>query len=266
MHLTEPHDGLPWPCRHPWRGPRTPAVTVVWVTTEAGPRTASPWWRRVLRSAWFPLAASLVITGLVLSFVAKPYWVPSASMQATLQAGDRILVNRLAFAGADPGTGDVIVFDAGADWVPATSSPENPLKAALRWVGEVSGFGPSSPHTLVKRVIGTPGQTVQCCTDTGAVTVEGDALSEPYVANDFPFTAGSLDCATVPRSPRCFDPITVPAGSYLMLGDNRTNSADSAAACRTPDASDECWRWASRDAIVGKAVLIFWPIGRWAGL
>ena len=220
----------------------------------------------MLRSAWFPLAASLVITGLVLSFVAKPYWVPSGSMEPTLQIGDRILVNRLAFVGADPGTGDVIVFDAGAEWVSPTSTPENPLKAALRWVGEVSGFGPSSPHTLVKRVIGTPGQTVECCTDAGAVTVDGEELSEPYVANDFAFTAGSLDCATVPRSTRCFDAVTVPAGSYLMLGDNRTNSADSAAACRTPGAPEDCWRWAERDAIVGKAVLIFWPIGRWAAL
>ena len=51
---------------------------------------------------------------------------------------------------------------------PDASAEENPLKAALRWVGEVTGFGPSSPHTLVKRVIGAPGQTVECCTDAGA--------------------------------------------------------------------------------------------------
>ena len=51
-----------------------------------------------------------------------------------------------------------------------------------------------------------------------------------------------------------------------MLGDNRAGSADSAVACRMPDAPETCWRWASRDAIVGKAVVILWPIGHWGGL
>ena len=53
--------------------------------------------------------------------------------------------------------------------MPAPPPRTNPLKAALRWVGEVTGFGPSSPYTLVKRVIGAPGQTVECCSSEGAV-------------------------------------------------------------------------------------------------
>lgn len=217
-------------------------------------------------STWFHLIAAFIVFGMLLTFVAKPYWVPSGSMENTLQPGDRILVNRLAYVGSQPATGDIIVFDADAAWDSATAAPENPIKAVLRWVGEVSGFGPSGPHTLVKRVIGSPGQTVECCTDGGAVVIDGEPLDEPYVHNDFAFEPGSLDCTTTPRSPRCFDAVTVPEGSYLVLGDNRSASSDSAAQCRSATAPEECWRWATDAGVVGKAVAILWPVSRWAGL
>lgn len=236
-----------------------------------------PRWRRIVGSFWFQLAAAFVVTGLVLSFVAKPYWVPSGSMEATLQPGDRVMVNRLAYVGgAAPGTADVIVFDAGQAWDIESSGDSNPIRDALRWVGEVTGFGPSSPHTLIKRVIGLPGQTVECCTDEGQLTVDGEPLDEPYVTNDLPFVTGSLDCTTTPRSLRCFDAVEVPEGAYLMLGDNRGNSSDSAAFCRgdaatgasagSAGSAGECWRWAARSDVVGKAVVLFWPITRWTGL
>ena len=217
-------------------------------------------------SAWFHLVAAFVVFGLILTFIAKPYWVPTSSMENTLKPGDRILVNRLAYVGAAPGYGDVVVFDADSAWEAAPAAPTDPLRAALRWLGEVSGFGPSSAHTLVKRVIGTPGQTVACCDQDGAVEVDGEPLDEPYITNDYPFVAGELDCSSTPRSARCFDEITVPDDSYLVLGDNRANSADSAVFCRQADAAADCWRWATRDGIVGKAAVILWPIGRWSGL
>jgi signal peptidase I len=233
--------------------------------TEARPAPRA-WWRRVLGSTWFHLAAAFIVTGLVLSFVAKPYWVPSGSMETTLQPGDRVMVNRLAYVGASPGTGDVVVFDAGSQWDIQPPAPSDPIRGVLRWLGEVTGFGPSSPHTLIKRVIGTPGQTVECCTDDGRLIVDGEPLDEPYVTNDLTFAAGSFDCATTPRSPRCFEPVEVPADSFLMLGDNRGNSSDSAAFCRGDEPVSDCWRWATRSDVVGKAVVLFWPITRWSGL
>jgi signal peptidase I len=130
----------------------------------------------------------------------------------------------------------------------------------------MTGFGPSGPHTLVKRVIGTPGQSVECCSPEGAVIVDGEPLDEAYVWNDFMFEPGVTDCTSVPTSQRCFDAVTVPKDSYLMLGDNRAGSADSAFLCRTADATEDCWRWATREGIVGKAVAILWPITRWAPL
>jgi signal peptidase I len=231
--------------------------------TAPAPR---PWWRRVTASLWFQVLAAFVVTGLILSFVAKPYWVPSGSMENTLVPGDRILVNRLAFVGATPATGDIIVFDADEAWDSAPAPSTDPVRGVLRWIGEVSGFGPSGARTLVKRVIAAPGQTVVCCDADGAIVVDGEPLVEPYVFNDFSFVPGTLDCDTSPASQRCFAEVVVPEESFLMLGDNRAGSSDSAIGCREPTASSDCWRWASSDAVVGKAVAILWPVSRWAAL
>lgn len=223
--------------------------------------------RRVLGSFWFHLIAATIVFGLLLSFVAKPYLVPSGSMEPALQPGDRILVNRLAYVAAEPASGDIVVFDADERWDGVVTRDENVLRAGARWIGEATGFGPSSPHTLVKRIIGTPGHTVVCCSVDGDVVVDGVTLDEPYVVNDLPFIDGTLDCATVPRSMRCFAEVTVPDDSYLMLGDNRSGSSDSAVHCRgASEADDSCWRWATRSGIVGAAAAIWWPVGRWSGL
>lgn len=230
------------------------------------PAPRRPLWRRVTGSVSFHLAAAFLLTGLVLTFVAKPYLVPSGSMEQTLAPGDRILVNRLAYVGAEPAVGDVVVFDANEAWDTAPSVEENPLRAAVRWVGEVTGFGASSPHTLVKRVIAGPGQTAECCDAEGRLSVDGESLDEPYVSQDYPFVPGENDCSTRPQSMRCFAAVVVPDDSYLVLGDNRSNSSDSSAYCRGGVDAVDCWRWATRPDIVGKAAVILWPIARWGAL
>lgn len=227
---------------------------------------ARPLWRRITGSTWFHFAAAFVVVGLVLNFVAKPYVVPTGSMEQTLQVGDRVLVNRLAYVGGEPQPGDVVVFDTDAAWGGEPAGSDGPIEAVLRWIGEVSGFGPSGPHTLIKRVIGVPGQSVECCTADGAVEVDGIPLDEPYVHDDFDFVPGVLDCTTSPRSMRCFDAVVVPEQSYLMLGDHRSASADSSALCRGEGSRVDCWRWASRDGVVGHAAVILWPIARWSAL
>lgn len=227
------------------------------------------WWRRLFRSAWTQLVIAFVVFGLFLSFVAKPYLVPSGSMLNTLQVGDRVLVNRLAYPGdnpvAGPRTGDVVVFDADETWGSLPTPSSNPLRAAARWVGVVTGFGPTGLHTLVKRVIAGPGQTVSCCSAGGAVLVDGHPISEPYVSVDEPFESGVLDCDSTPRSARCLPQARVPDGAYLVLGDNRADSADSALHCRLAGSTGDCYRWVQRGQLVGRVVAILWPPGRWAG-
>ncbi|GAA2899816.1 signal peptidase I [Microbacterium esteraromaticum] len=226
----------------------------------------TPLWRRVAGSFWFHLFAAFAVTGLLLTFVAKPYVVPSGSMEQTLQVGDRVLVDRLAYGMGDPRRGDVVVFDAGPEWDTGAQPDEPPLTALLRRVGEVTGFGPSGRHTLVKRVIGTPGERVACCSAQGEVMVDGEPIDEPYVYEDLPFDLGVLDCSTTPRSTRCFDEVTVPEDRYLMLGDHRSNSADSAIECRVDGAAQDCWRWAESEGIVGRVGAILWPIPRWSAV
>ena len=234
------------------------------MSTSAPDAAKASLWRRVTGSFWFHLFAAFAVTGLLLTFVAKPYVVPSGSMEQTLQVGDRVLVDRLAYSMADPRRGDVLVFDAGEEWDTGSQPAEPPVTAFLRWVGEVTGFGPSGRHTLVKRVIGTPGQTVACCSAQGDVVVDGEPIDEPYVYEDLAFDQGVLDCTTTPRSRRCFDEVTVPEGRYLMLGDHRSDSADSAIACRVEGAARDCWRWAESDGIVGRVGAILWPVPRWS--
>jgi len=236
------------------------------VTSDAA-TAPRPLWRRITGSFWFHLIAAFIVFGAILSFVAKPYYVPSGSMEQTLQPGDRVLVNRLAYIAGGPVAGDVVVFDADETWGPDGTADDGPVRAALRWFGEVTGFGPSGPHTLIKRVIAGPGQTVSCCDARGRLLVDGAPLDEPYVFEDLPFEAGIADCTTRPASARCLPEVTVPAGSYLVLGDHRSASADGALACRAPAADQEtCWRWMTREQVVGRAAVILWPASRWSGL
>lgn len=207
------------------------------------------------------IVAAFIVLALVQAFLVKAYQVPSESMQQTLDPGDRVLVNRLAYLGAEPETGDVIVFDRPESW---GERPEQPWwRTAVGWVGDLIGFGPSNQHAMVKRVIGTPGDRVGCCDANGAVTVNGQALDEPYVFEDLPFSAGELDCASAPTSARCFDEIVLGDDEYLVMGDHRSNSSDSVVACRGGDAPATCVRVIRLGDVVGEAFAVAWPLNGW---
>ena len=134
------------------------------------------------------------------------------------------------------------------------------MARALRWVGDLTGIGPSNTAYTVKRVIGLPGETVSCCSSDGRVTVDGTPLDEPYVYEDLPFTPGTMDCASTPRSTRCFPDIRVPEGNLLVLGDHRSQSADSVFGCRGARDGPECARFVPEERVVGPVVLRFWPL------
>ncbi|WP_411080636.1 signal peptidase I [Streptomyces sp. cmx-18-6] len=123
--------------------------------------------------------------------VYKPYTVPTASMSPTVNAGDRVLAERMD--GADVRRGDVVVF-----------------------TDSVWGDTP-----MVKRVVGVGGDTVACCDEGGRLTVDGTPVEEPYLSPGL-----AAEGARAPASPQKFS-AEVPEGQIFLLGDERSTSLDS---------------------------------------
>ncbi len=227
--------------------------------------------RRILGRPLTHLIAALLVFGLAQAFVVKLFMVPSSSMAQTLHVGDRVVVERLPytlpFVAHTPENGELIAFATEDRLWSGTTSPEpdsiaDRLRNGAKWVfGDVIGIGPTTGHLLVKRVVGTPGQTVTCCSDSGGLLVDGSPLDEPYVFADPTFQPGETDCASIPRSKRCFPPVTVPDGMLLVLGDHRSSSSDSMTRCRGSSApsSQGCVRWVRADDVIGQVVLVVWP-------
>ena len=172
-----------------------------------------PWVKTFAKSALAPVIAWTVVWG-VNHYVAQTFTIPSASMAATLDIGDRVLVTQLDRTHI--ARGDIVVFTDPANWLHNTAS----VPPAQTELGSVAKFliaarladAPRDDY-LIKRVIGIAGDRVHA-DGTGAVFVNGTALTEPYLQ---PGATGS-DVA--------FD-VTVPDGYLWVMGDNRSNSADS---------------------------------------
>lgn len=212
----------------------------------------------------FEILLAVVAVALVQTFLVKPFGVPSQSMEQTLRIGDRIIVNR---TDTSVERGDVVVFAHGATWQDSTLPPSgNPLLAAVKKVGDVTGIGPSNTAYTVKRVIGMPGDRVECCDEQGRVMVEAEPLDEPYVHEDHTFRAPELTCSSTPRSSRCFPEIRVPTDRLLVLGDHRSQSADSVVNCRGGVESEGCARFVPMGRVVGPVVFRIWPAGTFGRL
>ena len=123
------------------------------------------------------VVAAAILTLLVKAFIIQVYRIPSASMENTLEVGDRVLVNKVVYHFRGIARGDIVVFSGQDSWGPDAPPPSsNPVVRVFDDV--LSGLGLHSDQTYyIKRVIGLPGDHVACCTD-GKVTVNGVPLTE----------------------------------------------------------------------------------------
>jgi len=197
----------------------------------------------MLRESVIVIGLALLLSLIVKTWLMQAFFIPSGSMENTLQLGDRVIVNKLVPSPIELRRGDVIVFEDPDHWLPpATPIVRNPV---------ADGLLPSDEgNHLIKRVIGLPGDHVVCCDNQKRLTINGVSLSEPYL---FPGDAPSQ----TPFS------ITVPAGRVWVMGDHRSDSADS----RPHDENSGGAKGSVPESlIVGRAVTVVWPIQHWAWL
>ncbi|WP_189105597.1 signal peptidase I [Streptomyces camponoticapitis] len=201
------------------------------------------------RSFWkeLPLliGIALLLALLIKTFLVQAFSIPSDSMQNTLQRGDRVLVDKLTpWFGAEPERGEVVVFHDPGGWLDSTQAPEpNVAQKFLSFIGLMPS---SEEKDLIKRVIAVGGDTVEC-NKGGSVQVNGKALDEKsYI---FP---GNTACDDEP-----FGPIKVPEGRIWVMGDHRQNSLDSRYHQELPGHGT-----VSTDEVVGRAIVIAWPLDR----
>lgn len=205
---------------------------------------------------------SFALIAVVTHTLVRPFVVPSESMEPTIMTGDRVIAQVVGVDGEDLERGEVVVFGHGTTWAAGRIEEPNAAKNAVRYLGDALGVGPSHRAHTVKRVIGLPGETVSCCDSQGRLLVDDTPLDEPYVENALPFETGEQECTgDGTPAPRCFPEVTVPEDSYLVLGDNRANSADSVSACRGRTADAECTpRLVRADQVVGVMGWRWWPL------
>jgi signal peptidase I len=209
-------------------------------------------WFKMVRKNWFVafvidflviVGTAMVLSVAIKAFLIRSFYIPSGSMLETLQINDRIIVNVMAPDLMPIEHGDIVVFKDPGGWLGAIpTEPKEPLQELSDFVLGTFGItAPDSAEHLVKRVIGLPGDTVECCDPQGRLIVNGVPIDEPYIApgsnpSDIEFK------------------VVVPEGSYWVMGDNRGNSTDSRFHQDLPSKG-----FVAQDFVVGKAFVISWP-------
>ena len=209
---------------------------------------------KALRETVLLLAFAIILALVVKTFFVQSFYIPSESMEPGLILNDRILIQKVSYWGdGGPERGDVVVFKDPGGWLqPVTEPEQNPVVGFFDWLLSFVGLtAPDSNDHLIKRVIGLPGDEVACCNEFGQMTVNGVPLEEPYVQLPPNVSAVSKDDFEV----------TVPEDSLWVMGDNRYNSKDSRYNRETPSNG-----FVPYDNVVGRAILISWPIDRWTWL
>ncbi len=207
---------------------------------------------RFLRDLLVILVVAFTVSFFLKTFLVRSFYIPSGSMEHTLEVNDRILVNQLVPGMVDVQRGDVVVFRDPGGWLSLPPSAQMPSPTPVEKVLQVLGLAAdTSADYVVKRVIGVGGDRVACCDANGRVTVNGVPLDEPYaVVPEGKNRVSEID----------FD-VVVPEGSVWVMGDNRYSSMDSRYHQDEPGRG-----FVSEDEIVGRAFVLNWPFSRFTWL
>ncbi|MGV9313127.1 signal peptidase I [Streptomyces sp. NPDC003691] len=211
--------------------------------------------RSALKEIPLLVGVALLIALVLKTFLVQAFVIPSGSMEQTIRIDDRVLVDKLTpWFGSEPERGDVVVFKDPGGWLADDLVPpvkkDDPvvvkqIKQGLTFIGLLPSEG---EQDLIKRVVAVGGDTVACCDKDGRVTVNGVPLTESYI------NPGNVPSA------RAFE-VRVPEGRLFVMGDHRSNSADSRA-----HLDEEGRGTIAVDEVVGRAVVIAWPVRHWARL
>ena len=202
------------------------------------------------------LVVAFCLAVLIRTFLVQAFYIPSGSMQNTLAIKDRVLVNKVVYDMRDPMRGEIVVFRGTDNWAPeVTEQVSNTFAAKLgRTIGDLVGVSRPGERDFIKRVIGLPGDKVECCDAKGRIMVNGVGIDEPYIADGF-----NSDLNQPPNPNQCtsrrFTEVTVPAGEMFVMGDHRSVSQD--ARCQGPVPIDN---------VIGRAFVIVWPSNRFTSL
>ena len=192
---------------------------------------------------------ALVLALVIKTFAIQAFFIPSASMENTLEIDDRVLINKLVYHLRPIHRGDIVVFDGTGSWDSEHRRPSSNIfsKAADELEGIVGISHDSSIY--IKRVIGLPGDHVVCCNASGQITVNGVPLHrERYL---YPGNQPSAQTFSV----------TVPPGRLWVMGDHRAVSYDSRGHMGDPGGGT-----IPESAVLGRAFVIIWPPSRWGFL
>lgn len=234
--------------------PVDPATPGDAIEAEPARRTRRPERRRnrvllFLRDVVVIVLIAVVVSFVIKTFFVRSFYIPSASMENTLQINDRILVDEITPRFGGYARGDIVVFRDPGGWLPPTVAPPRPpIVEAWDWLLSLVGLAaPDSEDHLIKRVIGLPGDHVVCCNAMGQVEVNGVPIDEtPYL---------KLQPGKPAPEVKEYN-VTVPDGSLWVLGDNRDRSQDSRYHSDQPGQG-----FVPLDNVVGRAFLITWPLG-----
>jgi len=183
------------------------------------PRPSSTRW---IREGIIVVVVAVLVAVLLRTFVVQTFFIPSGSMEPTLQIGDRILVNKLSYHLHGVDRGDIVVF----------SRPP------------AENCGGPEVNDLVKRVVGLPGDVISL--SRGYVYIDGKRLDESWLPAG---EQGITSEGPQGNASNLVHPYHIPANEYFVMGDNRNDSCDS-----------RYWGPIKQSLIVGKVEVRVWPI------